>query len=100
MSQFAVEAVDIVRTFDDGNFRALDGVTLRVPTGEVSELLGPNCSGKTTMVRILSAVLSMTEGTAPVVGFDVHKQPGLVRSNIGLLTVLALLAVNRPRWAA
>lgn len=58
MSEFAVEAVDIVRTFQDGNFRALDGVSLRVPTGQVFGLLGPNGSGKTTMVRILPTVLA------------------------------------------
>ena len=62
MSEFSVEATDIVRTFNDGDFRALDGVTLRVPTGQVFGLLGPNGSGKTTMVRILSTVLVTDRG--------------------------------------
>ena len=94
MSQFAVEANDIVRTFDDGKFRALDGVSLRVPTGQVFGLLGPNGSGKTTMVRILSTVLSMSSGSATVAGFDVRTQSALVRANIGLAGQFAAVDDN------
>jgi ABC-2 type transport system ATP-binding protein len=84
MSDFAVEAHNIVRVFDKGNVRALDGVTLEVPTGQVFGLLGPNGSGKTTMVRILATILSPTSGNATVAGFDVTKQPNQVRRHIGL----------------
>jgi ABC-2 type transport system ATP-binding protein len=94
MSEFAVEATDIVRTFHDGSFRALDGVTLRVPTGQVFGLLGPNGSGKTTMVRILSTVLAPTSGTAIVNGLDVVKQPGQVRKVIGLAGQFAAVDEN------
>ena len=84
MSEFAVEALNIVRTFNDGKLRALDDVTLHVPTGQVFGLLGPNGSGKTTMVRILSTILAPTSGRATVAGFDVAKQPNQVRHHIGL----------------
>jgi len=84
MSDHAVEAFDIVRTFSGGDVRALDGVSLQVPTGQVFGLLGPNGSGKTTMVRILATILSPTSGSATVAGFDVVKQPTQVRSHIGL----------------
>ncbi|HTT58591.1 MAG TPA: ATP-binding cassette domain-containing protein [Acidimicrobiales bacterium] len=86
MPDYAVEALNIVRTFSSatGEVRALDDVTLRVPTGEVFGLLGPNGSGKTTMVRILSTILSPTSGRAVVAGFDVVKQPNQVRHHIGL----------------
>ena len=84
MSDFAVEALDVVRTFKDGEVHALDGVTLRVPRGEVFGLLGPNGSGKTTMVRILSTILSPTSGSATVNGFDVVHQANDVRRSIGL----------------
>ncbi len=82
MSEYAVEALNIVRTY--GDLRALDDVTLHVPTGQVFGLLGPNGSGKTTMVRILSTILSPTSGRAIVAGFDVVKQPNQVRHHIGL----------------
>ncbi|MGH3733564.1 MAG: ATP-binding cassette domain-containing protein [Acidimicrobiales bacterium] len=84
MPEYAVEAFNIVRTFSDGNVRALDDVTLHVPTGQVFGLLGPNGSGKTTMVRILSTILTPTRGRAIVAGFDVVKQPNQVRHHIGL----------------
>jgi ABC-2 type transport system ATP-binding protein len=94
VSEFSVEATDIVRTFSDGDFRALDGVSLQVPTGQVFGLLGPNGSGKTTMVRILSTVLSPTSGSAIVGGYDVVKHPGHVRRVIGLAGQFAAVDEN------
>ena len=94
MSDYAVEALDIVRTFKDGEVRALDGVTLRVARGEVFGLLGPNGSGKTTMVRILSTILKPTSGAATVNGFDVVKQPDAVRRSIGLAGQYATVDEN------
>ena len=94
MSDFAVEAIDIVRTFDKGSFRALDGVTLRVPVGQVFGLLGPNGSGKTTMIRILSTVLAPSEGRALVAGFDVVREPERVRRSIGLAGQFAAVDEN------
>ncbi len=86
MPEYAVEAFNIVRTFSSssGEVRALDDVSLQVPTGQVFGLLGPNGSGKTTMVRILSTILSPTSGRALVAGFDVVKQAKQVRHHIGL----------------
>jgi ABC-2 type transport system ATP-binding protein len=94
MSEFAVEALNIVRTFSDGDVHALDDVTLRVPRGEVFGLLGPNGSGKTTMIRILSTILTPTSGTARVNGFDVVKQAAAVRHSIGLAGQYATVDEN------
>jgi ABC-2 type transport system ATP-binding protein len=84
MPEFAVEVFNLVRTYSDGEVRALDDVSLQVPTGQVFGLLGPNGSGKTTMIRILSTILLPTSGSATVAGFDVVKQPNQVRRHIGL----------------
>ena len=84
MTQFAIQARDIVRTFRNGEVRALDGVSLNVPVGQVFGLLGPNGSGKTTMVRILATILSPDSGSATVDGKDVVKQADAVRRSIGL----------------
>jgi ABC-2 type transport system ATP-binding protein len=94
MSDFAVEALNIVRTFKDGEVRALDDVTLQVPRGEVFGLLGPNGSGKTTMIRILSTILKPTSGKATVNGIDVVKRPDEVRRSIGLAGQYATVDEN------
>jgi len=94
MSTWAVEAHHVVRTFNDGDVRALNDVSLNVPTGEVFGLLGPNGSGKTTMVRILSTILAPSGGSATVNGFDVVKQPQQVRKSIGLAGQYATVDEN------
>lgn len=94
MPEFAVEALNIVRTFKDGEVRALDDVTLHVPQSQVFGLLGPNGSGKTTMVRILSTILLPTSGTATVNGIDVVKHPDRIRRSIGLAGQYATVDEN------
>lgn len=94
MSDFAVEALNIVRTFKDGEVRALDDVTLHVPRGQVFGLLGPNGSGKTTMIRILSTILAPTSGSATVNGFDVVHHADAVRRSIGLAGQYATVDEN------
>ena len=54
MSAPAIEAVDLVKTFDD--FTAVDGVSFTVPTGTVFSMLGPNGAGKTTTVRMMTTL--------------------------------------------
>jgi ABC-2 type transport system ATP-binding protein len=67
-------------------FLAVDGVNLNVDTGEVLALLGPNGSGKTTTVRMLSSILVPSSGWARVAGFDIVQQPDQVRASVGVLT--------------
>lgn len=92
MSDYAIQANDIVRTF--GETQALKGVSLHVPRGQVFGLLGPNGSGKTTMVRILSTILAPTSGTATVEGCNVVTQADAVRRRIGLAGQFATVDEN------
>jgi len=78
----AIEVKGLVRDF--GGTRALDGVNLTVPTGQVLGLLGPNGAGKTTVVRTLATLLAPTAGQAWVGGFDVVREAARVREIIGL----------------
>jgi daunorubicin resistance ABC transporter ATP-binding subunit len=94
VTSYAISCENIARTFKDGAVRALDGVSLRVEKGQVFGLLGPNGSGKTTMVRILSTILAPTEGTATVNGFDVVKDADAVRKSIGLAGQYATVDEN------
>ncbi len=62
----------------------LGGIDLDVAQGTVFALLGPNGSGKTTTVRILSTLLAADRGTARVAGHDPATEPDLVRAAIGV----------------
>ena len=80
----SVIAQDLVKTYDKGKVRALDGLSLDVEEGTVLSVLGPNGAGKTTVVRILTTLLRADSGSASVAGIDVIKNPEKVREVIGL----------------
>ena len=80
----SVIAEDLVKTYDKGTVRALDGLSLDVEEGTVLSVLGPNGAGKTTVVRILTTLLRPDSGSASVAGIDVIKSPEKVREVIGL----------------
>jgi ABC-2 type transport system ATP-binding protein len=67
-----------------GPVQALAGLDLEVEQGTILGLLGPNGSGKTTAVRVLTTLLRPDGGTARVAGFDVVAQASEVRRRIGL----------------
>jgi ABC-2 type transport system ATP-binding protein len=68
-------------------FTAVAGVSLQIEQGEVFGLLGPNGAGKSTTIRMLCTLLEPTSGSAQINGYDLLKQPNLVRQSLG--TVLA-----------
>ncbi|MFM1724598.1 ATP-binding cassette domain-containing protein [Rhodococcus sp. PAM 2766] len=78
----AIEAVGLVKTF--GQQRAVDGVSLTVPTGAVYGVLGPNGAGKTTTVRMLATLLRPDGGEARIFGRDVVRESTAVRSLVGV----------------
>ncbi|HET6476784.1 MAG TPA: ATP-binding cassette domain-containing protein [Thermoleophilia bacterium] len=69
---------------DFGELRAVDGVDLEVPGGQIFGFLGPNGAGKSTLVKILTTILNATSGRATVAGYDVARQGGKVREAIGV----------------
>ncbi|NRQ38840.1 ATP-binding cassette domain-containing protein, partial [Nonomuraea sp. NN258] len=81
--ELAIVAEGLRKTY--GAKRALDGLTLTVPSGTVHGVLGPNGAGKTTFVRILATLLRVESGRALVAGIDVGRHPAEVRRRIGLL---------------
>src|SRR6202167_5101888 len=92
MSKPAVEASGLRKAF--GGVQALDGLSLAVPAGTVLGLLGPNGSGKTTAVSILTTSLRPDAGRATVAGLDVVAEAAQVRRVIGLAGQFAAVDPN------
>jgi ABC-2 type transport system ATP-binding protein len=88
----AIEAEGLRKRY--GDVEALRGVDLRAETGSVLGLLGPNGAGKTTAVRILTTLLEADEGSARVAGFDVIREAGRLREQIGLAGQYAAVDEN------
>jgi ABC-2 type transport system ATP-binding protein len=68
-----------------GDTLAVDRLDLDVPTGEFFGLLGPNGSGKTTTIHMLSTLVRPTSGEALVAGHDVSRNSVRVRGAIGVV---------------
>jgi ABC-2 type transport system ATP-binding protein len=79
----AIETSGLTREY--GEVTALEGLDLAVEGGELFGLLGPNGSGKTTTIEILTGQLRPTSGTASVLGHDPVEDPLAVRQAIGIL---------------
>jgi heme exporter protein A len=78
-----IDARGIVRSL--GGRRAVDGVDLRVRSGERVAVVGPNGAGKTTLLRILATLLRPEAGTLVVAGAVIPKQSQAAREHIGYL---------------
>jgi len=79
----AITTANLTREF--GEVTALSGLDLTVEDGELFGLLGPNGSGKTTTIEILTGQLRPTDGTASVLGHDPVEDPLAVRRAVGIL---------------
>src|ERR1700687_6114032 len=89
-----IEAQGLVKRFRDkkrGEVCAVDQVSFRCRPGEIFGLLGANGAGKTTTLRMLATILTPSEGTATVAGYDVKKEPQKVRSRVGFLSTATAL---------
>jgi ABC-2 type transport system ATP-binding protein len=78
----AVEATGLTKTF--GAVRAVVGVDLTIPRGNVFAVLGPNGAGKTTLIRMLATLLRPDSGTARVFGHDIVTEASAVRARLCL----------------
>ena len=80
-----IETKGLTKTFKarKGNVEAVRGVDLQVHEGEIFGFLGPNGAGKTTTMRMLATLLDPTSGQATICGYDLRRESGRVRTQIG-----------------
>jgi ABC-2 type transport system ATP-binding protein len=78
-----LETHDLTKTY--GDVTAVNKVTISVEKGALFGLLGPNGSGKTTMIKLLTGQIRPTEGAATILGIDVERDPIGVRERVGII---------------
>lgn len=81
--EYVIQTRGLTKEF--GKLRAVDRVSISIRKGELFGLIGPNGSGKTTMVKLLTGQLRPTRGRAKVLGVDVVKEPIKVRELVGIV---------------
>ena len=79
----AIELRDVSKMY--GRLCAVDHLTLAIRRGEIFGLLGPNGSGKTTVVNIISGLVLPTSGTVRVMGYDIRHQARQIRALLGVV---------------
>jgi ABC-type multidrug transport system ATPase subunit len=80
----AISARGLMRSF--GKFTAVKGVSFQVAKGEIFGFLGPNGSGKTTVIKMLTGLLPLSGGEATVEGLNVRTDSERVRERIGYMS--------------
>ncbi|UCE23184.1 MAG: ABC transporter ATP-binding protein [Candidatus Zixiibacteriota bacterium] len=80
----AVTIDNLSRHFD--SFKAVDGISLEVTSGETFGFLGANGAGKTTTIRMLCGLLAPTSGSGTVAGFDIYRQAEEIKKSIGYMS--------------
>ncbi|MGB8475538.1 MAG: ABC transporter ATP-binding protein [Candidatus Acidiferrum sp.] len=83
-AEASISAEHLVRRF--GHFTAVNDVSFRVEKGEIFGFLGPNGSGKTTVIKMLTGLLPLSGGEARVEGLDVRTDSERVRERIGYMS--------------
>ena len=80
---FAIQAENLTKKF--GALTAVDQLNLTVKKGEIFGLVGPDGSGKTTLMRLFSGILQPTSGDARVLGHSVTREAEPLKERIGYM---------------
>lgn len=84
VAQSAIDVRGLWKYF--GHFPALRGVDLELAAGRFLTVFGPNGAGKTTLIKVLSTQIGPSEGHVSVGGYPLEKDPGRIRSAIGVIS--------------
>ena len=91
---YTIEVENLTKFY--GSARGINDVSFSVKQGEIMGFLGPNGSGKTTTMRILTCFFPQTSGTARICGHDTLKNPLEVRRRLGYLPETVPLYLDMP----
>ncbi|OGX42781.1 MAG: hypothetical protein A3F87_02170 [Omnitrophica WOR_2 bacterium RIFCSPLOWO2_12_FULL_51_24] len=94
---YAVEVQNIIKKFPPATV-AVNDVSFTVEEGEIFGLLGPNGAGKTTLIRMLTCLMRPTQGGAKIKGYDIRKNPDLVRRAIGVVSQAMTSDLDLTGW--
>jgi ABC-2 type transport system ATP-binding protein len=78
-----IEVTNLVKHY--GDKKAVDGISFRIPEGQVVGFLGPNGAGKTTTMNIITGYISASAGVAKINGIDILEDPIAAKRHIGYL---------------
>jgi ABC-2 type transport system ATP-binding protein len=92
----AIEIKELCKSF--GKFQSVDRLTLTVRQGEIYGLLGPNGSGKTTTINMISGLSVPTSGEVRVMGYDVRRNARQVRQILGSVPQETALYEELSAW--
>lgn len=81
---FSVEIKNLTKKFTD-EYPAIDNLTLNIEQGKMTGIIGPDGSGKTTLIRLISGLLAPTEGKITTLGLNSSTQKDLIKSKIGYM---------------
>jgi len=92
----ALEITDLSKTF--GTFKAIDHLSLTVRQGEIFGLLGPNGSGKTTTINMISGLSIATSGEVKVMGYTIRQHGRQIRQLLGAVPQETALYEELTAW--
>lgn len=84
MSDYVIDVSGLTKRY--GEKTVVDGLDMRVRRGEIYGFLGPNGSGKTTSIRMMCGLLTPDGGTGHTLGYDVVKEAGAIKREVGYMT--------------
>jgi ABC-2 type transport system ATP-binding protein len=83
-----IEIEDLAMQY--GSVRALDGLTLSIPQGELFAFLGPNGAGKTTAIKLLTGLMKPLRGSVRICGHDMQSEPLKAKALLGYVPDVAV----------